>query len=261
MLDYRALEEQLRLTLGLTRRPVAITFAAGPPGEVPRFAGTQPAGCGFWRIAAEGDAFYTVPGDHFDCAIGSYTHGIALPPERGSELEATLAFMARIGYIRMEELAAISRLPASPGVIIYAPLGATPTDPDVVVFAGRPGRIMLLQEAAQRAGLPTQPALLGRPTCMALPAALSRGLVTSVACVGNRVYTGLGEDELYVMVPGKDLMALVGEAVTVAAANRRLDAYHRERQQALATTRDARAQATFDRVRAAPTTPGAGPVR
>ncbi len=235
MRDYHALEQDLRQALGLTRRPVAITFAPDPPDGVPGFAGKEPAGCSFWRLAAEGDAFYTVPGDHSNCAIGSYTHGITLSPERAKELEQTLAFMTGIGYIRMEEVAEIPRLPAPPGVVVYAPLGATPVDPDVVVFAGRPGRIMLLQEAARRAGLSTQPALMGRPTCMALPAALSEGLVASTACVGNRVYTDLGEDELYVVVPGKDLAALAAAVATIVSANAKLYAYHRERRQALTT--------------------------
>src|SRR2546428_6073119 len=101
MRDYPALEQDLRQALGLIRRPVAITFAPDPPDGVPRFSGKEPAGCAFWRLAAEGDAFYTVPGDHFNCAIGSYTHGITLSPERAKELEQTLAFMTGIGYIRM----------------------------------------------------------------------------------------------------------------------------------------------------------------
>src|SRR6266446_1694739 len=226
MPNYDALEQQLRETLGLTRRPVAITFAPSPPPGVPRFSGKEPAG---------GRAFYTMPDDHFNCAIGSYTHSIALSPERAGELDQTLAFMTGIGYIQPAEVADIPRLSAPPGVVVYAPLGATPVDPDVVVFAGRPGRLMLLEESARRAGLRTQPALLGRPTCMALPAALGKGLVASTACVGNRVYTDLGEDELYVMVPGRDLAGVAAAAAIVAAANAPLHAYHRERQQAIAT--------------------------
>jgi len=235
MVNYDALEQQLGETLGLTRRPVAITFAPSPPPGVPRFSGKEPAGCSFWRLAAGGRVFYTVPADHFNCAIGSYTHGIALSPDRAGELEQTLAFMTGIGYIQAEEVADLPGLSAAPGVVVYAALGAAPVDPDVVVFAGRPGRIMLLQEAARRAGLRTQPALLGRPTCMALPAALGKGLVASTACVGNRVYTDLGEDELYVVVPGRDLAGVAAAAATVAAANATLHAHHRERRQALAT--------------------------
>src|SRR5499425_2129726 len=184
----------------LERRPVAVKFQKTPPAEVPNFTGTEPSGCSFWRLAASGRTFYTVPGDHYNCAIGSYTHNISLPKERAKELDQTLSFMTGIGYIKMEEIPQIPRLPHTPGVVLYSPLADTPVDPDVVLFAGRPGRMVLLQEAALRAGLGTQVPLLGRPTCMALPAALAQGVVVSTGCIGNRVYTDLGEDELYVAV-------------------------------------------------------------
>ena len=235
MPDYRSLEQQYSETLGLERRPVAVKFQKTPPARVPNFTGTEPSGCSFWRLAASGRTFYTVPGDHYNCAIGSYTHNIPLPQERAEELDQTLSFMTGIGYIKMEEIPQIPRLPQTPGVVLYAPLGDTPVDPDVVLFAGRPGRIVLLQEAALRAGLGAQLPLLGRPTCMALPAALAQGVVVSTGCIGNRVYTDLGEDELYVAVPGKDLARIADEVETIAAANAKLSEYHRGRRQGLAT--------------------------
>jgi uncharacterized protein (DUF169 family) len=202
---------------------------------VPKFTGTEPSGCSFWRLAAGGRTFYTVPSDHYNCAIGSYTHNIPLPEERSHELEQTLSFMTGIGYIKMEEVPGIPRLAQTPCVVIYAPLGDTPVEPDVVLFAGPPGQIMLLQEAALRAGLGARIPLLGRPTCMALPAALAQGVVVSTGCIGNRVYTDLEEDELYVAVPGKDLARIANEVETIAAANAKLSEYHRARRQALAT--------------------------
>ena len=202
---------------------------------MPNFTGTEPPGCSFWRLAASGRTFYTVPGDHYNCAIGSYTHNIPLPQERAEELDQTLSFMTGIGYVKMEEIPQIPRLPQTPGVVLYAPLGDTPVDPDVVLFAGRPGRMVLLQEAALRAGLGTQVPLLGRPTWMALPAALAQGVVVSTGCIGNRVYTDLGEDELYVAVPGKDLARIADEVETIATANAKLSEYHRGRRQGLAT--------------------------
>jgi uncharacterized protein (DUF169 family) len=235
MTDYRGMEQLLSETLGFPRRPVAVTFREAPPVGVVKFTGTEPSGCSFWRIAAQGRTFYTVPTDHYNCAIGSHTHNIPLAPERAQELEQTISFMTGIGYIRMEEVPGIPRLPQPPGVIIYAPLGDTPLDPDVVLFSGRPGRLMLLQEAALRAGVGVQAPLLGRPTCMALPAALAHGVVTSTGCIGNRVYTDLGEDELYVAVPGRDLAKVADEAQTIALANAKLSEYHRGRREALAT--------------------------
>lgn len=64
---------------------------------------------------------------------------------------------------------------------------------------------------------------MGRPTCMALPAALAHGVVTSTGCIGNRVYTDMGEDELYVAVPGKDLARVANEVVRPYAYLHRLD--------------------------------------
>lgn len=185
------------------RRPVAVAFCAAPPPGVVRFGGREPSGCSFWRLAAEGRAFYTVPADHAGCAIGSYTHNMPLPAEHAHELEATLGFMAGLGYVRLEEVPGIPRLPSTPAAVVYAPLGDTPVEPDVVLVAGRPGRLMLLYEAAARAGVTLQLPLLGRPICMALPAALTGGVAMSLGCVGNRVYTGLDEDELYVALPGR----------------------------------------------------------
>ena len=235
MMDYRSVEQRLSETLRLQRRPVAVIFRETPPAGVPKFTGTEPSGCSFWRLAAGGRTFYTVPSDHYNCAIGSHTHNIPLPPERAQELEQTLSFMTGIGYIRMEEIPGIARLPQTAGVVIYAPLGDTPMDPDVALFAGRPGRLMLLQEAALRAGVGAPVPFLGRPTCMALPAALAYGVVASTGCIGNRVYTDLDEDELYVAVPGKDLAKVADEVQTIAAANAKLSEYHHGRRQALAT--------------------------
>jgi uncharacterized protein (DUF169 family) len=235
MMDYRSTEQRLHDTLGLQRRPVAVTFRETPPMGVAKFAGTEPSGCSFWRVAAGGRTFYTVPSDHYNCAIGSHTHNIPLPPERAKELDETLSFMTGVGYVRMEEVPGIPRLPQTPGVVIYAPLADTPVDPDVVLVAGRPGQLMLLLEAALRAGVGSQVPFLGRPTCMALPAALAHGVIASTGCIGNRVYTDLGEDELYVAVPGRDLARVADEAQTIAAANAKLSEYHRGRRQALAT--------------------------
>jgi uncharacterized protein (DUF169 family) len=235
MMDYRALEDRLRETFELRRRPVAVTFRKAPPAGIAKFTGAEPSGCSFWRVAAGGRTFYTVPSDHYNCAVGSHTHRIPLPPDRAQELDQTLGFMTGLGYLRMEEVPGIPRLAETPGAVIYAPLGDTPVDPDVVLISGRPGPLMRLLESALRAGIPTQASVLGRPTCMALPAALERGAVASMGCIGNRVYTDLGDDELYVAVPGRDLAKLAHETETVATANAALSNYHRERRQALAS--------------------------
>lgn len=234
MIDYAHIEEQLAGGIGLEHRPVAVAFLAAAPAGVTKFEGVRPSGCSFWKLASAGRTFYTVSADHYNCPIGSYTHNISLPPERAPELDDTLRFMANIGYLRMEELPQIPRLAETPGVTLYAPLAQTPVEPDVVLLWGPAGRVMLLQEAAIRARLTTQLATLARPTCMILPAALSRGTVASTACIGNRVYTDLDDADLYVAIPGRDLVRVAAETAVVRAANVTLFDYHQTRKRELA---------------------------
>ncbi len=233
-MDYARFEQVLMTGLRLERRPIAIAFRPAPPPGVEAFAGSQPSSCSYWRLAAAGQVFYTVPGDHYNCPVGSYTHNIPLPPEREPELMQTLSLMADIGYIRMEEVPGVPRLPATPGAIVYAPLGETPVDPDVVLVAGPPGRLMLLHEAATRAAKPTLP-LLGRPTCMAIPAAFSGIVATSLGCVGNRFYTGVAVGDLYTAIAAADLPAVIAEMTTIASANAALAEYHGGRLATLST--------------------------
>jgi uncharacterized protein (DUF169 family) len=232
MPDYPAIERKLLSVLETARRPVAVTYADIEPSGIPRFAGSQPSSCSFWRLAAGGRSFYTVPADHFNCPVGSYTHN-TLTPEKMPELEQTLGLMAGIGYIRMEEIPGVFQLPATPRFVLYTPLAETPGMPSAVLAAGKPGRLMMLSEAANRAGALSQLPLLGRPTCMALPAALEYGLVTSAGCIGNRIYTEIGDDELYVVVRGSDLEKIAAEVDTILTANQTLTEFHRERRAAL----------------------------
>lgn len=234
MPNYRELEAQILGLIGAERRPVAIAFLDAPPPGVDRFEGSEPSSCSFWRLAAAGRSFYTVPSDHLNCPVGGYTHN-SLTPDRMPELEQTLGLMSGIGYIRMEEIPGVFHLAETPKAIAYAPLGAATFTPSVVLVSGKPARVMMLAEAAGRSGVMSTLPLLGRPTCMAVPAALATGAVTSVGCIGNRVYTDIGEDELYVVLRGSDLARISGEIETIRAANQTLSVYHQERRRSLAT--------------------------
>jgi uncharacterized protein (DUF169 family) len=75
----------------------------------------------------------------------------------------------------------------------------------------------------------------GRPSCIALPAAMQHGAVSSLGCTGNRVYTGLGEDELYIVVPGEKLAAVAEALGVIATANAALEEYARSRHLSLST--------------------------
>ena len=234
-MPWQQYESRFTDCLRLTRRPVAVAFLDAEPAAIERFSGTEPSGCSFWRLASEGRAFYTVPADHYNCAVGSYTLNIPLSPEREKETEQTLHLMFSVGYIRPEDVPGIPRLSRTPAAVVFAPLAAAPLAPDVVLFACRPAAAMLLNEAAVRVGSGGTLPPLGRPSCMALPAALQKGTVSSLACAGNRVYTGLGEDELYIAIPGSDIERIAGALGTIIAANRAIEDYARERRVQLST--------------------------
>ena len=233
--DWKELERQISSAVTLPRRAVAVTFLDSEPTDIAKFEGTEPSGCSFWRLAAQGRTFYTLPENHFNCAVGAYTHNIALSPEREKETGDTLKLMFDLGYVKPEEIPQIPRLAKTPKAIVYSPLGDAPIAPDVVLFACKPSAAMLLQEAAGRAGVGTGAPTLGRPTCMALPASLQHGTLVSLGCIGNRVYTGLAEEELYVVLRGKDLPAIAEALKTIGTANVELKDYAQGRREQLAT--------------------------
>jgi hypothetical protein len=100
--NWMELEQRLAAVIKPDRRAVAVTFMAATPSGVTKFAGTEPSGCSFWRLAAEGRTFYTVPENHFNCAVGAYTHNIALSPG-GKEKQADQNDI-RFGLRRPEEV-------------------------------------------------------------------------------------------------------------------------------------------------------------
>jgi len=232
---WHLLEQRIRNAVKLGRRPVAVAFLDAVPSGFERFHGFEPSGCSFWRLAAMGKSFFTAPEDHFNCAVGAYTHNIALSPEREKETEQTLKMMFDVGYVKPEEVPQIPRLPKTPAAIAYAPLGDASFTPDAILFACKPSGAMLLNEAASRAGIASGAPALGRPTCMALPATLKAGAIVSLGCIGNRVYTGLGEDELYFVVRGTDLTALADALDVITRANSTLQQYAQSRRTDLAT--------------------------
>src|ERR1044072_1660970 len=135
--------EKLKEFLGLEKSPIAIGFLESPPEGLAKWSGEAvPAGCSFWQKAMNGQAFYTVPADHYNCAVGSYTHKIDLPEDRAHELTETLEFMVQNNYVAMAEVPGIPTLPKTPSVIAYAPLNESTFKADVVLLALKPSQAM-----------------------------------------------------------------------------------------------------------------------
>jgi uncharacterized protein (DUF169 family) len=216
--------------------PIAIGFLQTIPEDLqPWTAGPVPAGCAFWTAARNGQSFYTVPADHYNCAVGSYTHNIAIPADRGNVLMDTIGFMVEKSYLQMAEVPGIPVLPNTPACIAYAPVADATFEPNVVLIAAKPAEAMLVYEAALRAGAGealTQ--TLGRPGCAVLSLANNTGSAAiSFGCKGNRTFTGLPDEELYIAIPGAKWPAVAQALATIDGANDAMEAHYKAHEAAI----------------------------
>ena len=220
--------------LNLASAPVAVAFLATPPAGLDRVDHPAPAGCEYWKRASEGAAFFTTADDHQNCPIGAYTHGVELTEAKGAELQSMLGTMIELKYIKSDEVPRFPHRTEPLKVAAYAPLASAPFPADVVVFRGNVRQVMLLAEAAKAAGVFESGSVMGRPACAMLPHSIGSSTgIASVGCIGNRVYTGLGDDEMYLSIVGGDVPRLLASLDATLDANDALEKFHRQRAAAL----------------------------
>jgi uncharacterized protein (DUF169 family) len=216
--------------LGLRTPPIAIGFLDSPPADVPRWdGGAVPAGCSFWQQAMAGATFYTVPSDHFNCAVGCHTHRIALPPDRRSELTTGAQMMVGAGYLRPSDVLGIPTLTRSPAVVAYGPVDGARFPHDLVLLAATPAQSMLIYEAALRLGDGSTQTVssLGRPACGLLPFVKDgEQPAFSLGCAGNRTFTGLPDDQMYFAVPSPRWTHFEEVLREIAGANEVMGKYY-----------------------------------
>jgi uncharacterized protein (DUF169 family) len=216
--------------LNLTRAPVAVAFLPTPPPGLDRVAHPAPAGCAYWKRASEGAAFFTTADDHQNCPIGAYTHGVELTEAKAAELQSMLGTMIELKYVNSDEVPRFPHRTEPLKVAAYAPLASAPFRADVVVFRGNVRQIMLLAEAAKAAGVFESGSMMGRPACAMLAHSIGNSTgIASVGCIGNRVYTGLGDDEMYLSIVGGDVPKLLASLDATLDANDALEKFHRQR--------------------------------
>ncbi len=230
------IQTSLAQLLRLASPPVSVTFVDEPPPGIAHVADSEPAGCGYWRRAAEGEVFYTLPDDHKRCPVGAHTHHVDLSPAEQQELSGLIETMVGLSYIKLEEVPNIPRRTTPLRVAVYAPLAKTPVAPDVVLVRGSAQQLMLLAEAAQSAGIAGTGTTMGRPTCAVLPEAINTGRsASSYGCIGNRVYTGASDNDAYFAFPGDQLGVLEETLAVIVRANEELEKFHRGRAAAART--------------------------
>jgi uncharacterized protein (DUF169 family) len=229
-MDSARAAERLQALLDLTSPPLALAFSDDPPPNVPRIERAEAAGCGYWRLAGEGRVFHTLAEDHLGCPVGAYTHGVAMAGPDEKALHETIGVMVGLGYLAESEVPGIPHRGKPLRVVTYAPLAKAPVDPDVVLVRGGARAVMLLSEAAHAADARDHTYAGLRPACTAVPQVLASAQAThSLGCVGNRVYTGLPDGEMWWAAPGPSLEDILDRLERIVRANQALEAHHRAR--------------------------------
>ncbi|WP_182379387.1 DUF169 domain-containing protein [Nocardioides sp. WS12] len=210
MSPYADLNNRLGALLTLTSAPVAVTFReTAPSGDVDPVA-PAPAGCCFWAPARE-QRLDTIPADHANCSVGSYTHGL-LPLAEAAAGADTAALLAS-GWVGEADLVGAPVLPFAPASITYEPL-AEATSPDVVLLRLTASAVMTL------AGAIPELKLVPKPQCVIVPLAYSGEVAVSPGCAVSRTRTSLPDDEMTCAVPAANLHSFIDRLTASSVADR-----------------------------------------
>jgi uncharacterized protein (DUF169 family) len=223
------LAERLTAALHLNLPPVGITFSATAPDGVEAFdapmaeptpdgrTGRVPAGCAFWVHGAS-RTFTTVPEDHGNCSVGSYTHGMISLDEAATHSD--VGALVESGWVTPDMFPVIPAVTERPSFVTYGPLAESPIDPDVVLLRVNPKQLMVLSDALP--GLRIE----GKPQCHIVALAKESGApAASVGCILSRTRTGMPSTEATCALPAAQLVTIVEQVERTAAVDAGVAAY------------------------------------
>jgi len=231
MEDWRGLADGLQQGLATHAPPIAITFHDAIP-DVERFEPPMPppapdgrtgrvsAGCVFW-MRSTSRTFTTVPEDHGNCSVGSFTHGMKSLGEVAGNSD--VAALLECGWVTTELMHQIPAVRTKPAAVTYGPLAETPHDPDVVLLRLTARQLMVLSDAIP--GLRVE----GKPQCHIVAIAKESGeAAASVGCQLSRVRTGMANSEMTCALPAARLADVVARLRDTSAVDRLVAAYAAE---------------------------------
>jgi uncharacterized protein (DUF169 family) len=194
-----------------------------PPGALsnaPRFDASYPApnesgrtgavsaGCVFWMKAVD-RMFSTLPADHANCSVGSYTHGFITLAEAAPRDDIVAALES--GWVNEAAVSSLPHVLDRPAHVIYGPLAHFETDPDVVLVRINALALMMLKDAFPKLRIE------GKPQCHIIAVAKESGdIAASVGCALSRARTGMRSDEMTCAIPASRLAEIV-PAIEAAA--------------------------------------------
>jgi uncharacterized protein (DUF169 family) len=229
---WQPLAEEMEKSLGLKHAPIAINFYDEVPGDIPRFEGKMPepsgdgrtgkvaAGCVFWMESSD-KSFTTLPEDHYNCSVGSVTHGLkTLSEVIGNE---DVQGLLECEWVTPEEAMALPVVQTRPSAIGYGPAKDSATSPDVVLLRINAQQAMVLQDAFGQ--LPVE----GKPQCHIVAMAKEQDeVVISTGCSLSRLRTGMSPQEMTCAVPGDRLAETVEKLEARKGANAAVARYANE---------------------------------
>ena len=234
--SWPELAERLTNALHPLAAPIAITFLAEQPADIPAFEAAMPepmpdgrtgrvaAGCVFWMHAAE-RTFNTAPADHANCSVGSYTHGLLSLEEAATH--ADIGALVESGWVSPEAFPGIPAVSTRPASIAYGPLAETPVNPSVILLRLNAQGMMVMSDALPELRIE------GKPQCHIIAVAHEQGRVAaSVGCALSRARTGMGAHALTCAIPGgiaAEVTGLVERAAGVDAVVTRYAAVDAQR--------------------------------
>ena len=227
--NWEELANRFKLALGLSHAPIAITFSQEAPAGVPFYQGEVPdpsadgrtgkvtAGCVFW-IKSQDRTFTTKADDHFNCSVGSVTHGLKTLNEVMSNED--VASLLDSAWVTPEEAIQLPVVKTRHHFITYGPVSQTPIDPDVILLRLNAYQGMVLHDAF--GDMP----IVGKPQCHIVPLAKEHNQIAmSTGCTLSRIRTGMSPDEMTCTIPASRFAEVVEKLETRQQANTRVASY------------------------------------
>jgi uncharacterized protein (DUF169 family) len=221
--------KRLKQALGLSHAPIAITFSQEAPAEVPLHEGKMPdpsadgrtgkvtAGCVFW-ILSEDRTFTTIADDHFNCSVGSVTHGLKTLDEvmQNEDVRGLL----ESEWVTPEEAMQLPVVKNRYKFITYGPISQASNNPDVILLRLNAFQGMVLNDAFS--DMP----IVGKPQCHIIPLAMEQNQIAmSTGCTLSRIRTGMFPDEMTCAIPARRFIEVVEKLKARREANARVASY------------------------------------
>ena len=197
--------ERLKKELKLGTEPIAVTFAGATAPGTPSPQGKVSV-CQALKKASEGEAV-TITAETCGCPGGLTNLGLGQMPAQGRErlvdflVKKEKVFCSRVAIHRGQQT--VSPPLGMASHVFFAPLSSAGTQPDLVVFIGKPGSLQRLLSFAGYWEGGSMKAELSGPACRT---GITYPVVTgqiglSLLDFGARRLAGFAEDQLLVAIP------------------------------------------------------------